>query len=418
MATLTSGDTLSLNGLKTATGAGAASISSAMGSTPAAGSNISFSSFAIDSVGSISGYTYLPENNSDTYELLFGGEGANFITKVKTVASNFTWSVPTGTTITSQNGDFDITVTSGQQNADGSQTVRDNTVCNTLRVVFADGYNQHATNYGANRDKNVCVVDTYDGNSAPLCLALNTPITKIDGTTILASEVQEGDILKGFQIGGLGIDSDSDYLTWQTNALESESTSVTVTNVVFSFASKTYNINNGELVVTGEHPMLVKDSEGIFKFKQALAIQVGDKLIKEDSSEVAVSSIESTVGDVEVVSIDVEVQDTYLINGYITHNKGANSYTLYTPAQVTGLSYSDPLLSWTDVADFEDYRVQIDNNSDFSSPTHDYSNWAENTIEIGDVFFGLTQGATYYARVAGRDAGVLGPWSTTLTFVL
>ena len=79
MATLTGGDTLSLNNLKTATGAGAASISSAMGSTPSAGANISFSSFAIDTVGSISGYTYLPENNSDTYTLGFTGEGANFI---------------------------------------------------------------------------------------------------------------------------------------------------------------------------------------------------------------------------------------------------------------------------------------------------------------------------------------------------
>ena len=113
--------------------------------------------------------------------------------------------------------------------------------------------------------------------------------------------------------------------------------------------------------------MLVKDANGTFKFKPALSIVVGDSLIKEDSSEVKVNSIVSTDGDAEVVSIDVETQYTYLINGYITHNKGANSYTTYVPAQVTGLSYTDPLLSWTGAADYEDYRVQIDNNSDFSS---------------------------------------------------
>jgi len=421
MATLTSGDTLSLNNLKTATGAAAASVSSCAGGTPSAGDNISLSSFSLDSVTGISGFTYLPENNSDTYTVTFSGAGTYFNSRVRTNSSNFTWSVPSGTTITKEDGDYNITVSSGQQNADAAQTVRDATASNTLRVVFSDGYNDHigsAGGYGTNHDKTIYVVDTYDGNSTPLCLALDTPITKADGTTIQAGDVQEGDLLKGFQIGGLGDESDSNYLDWQDTTLQTSVAEVAVTNVVFSFAEKTYNINEGELTITGEHPMLVKTSENNFRFKPAMSIVVGDKLIKEDSSEVAVTSIVSTEGTVEVVSIDVEVQDTYVINGYITHNKGANSYSTYTPAQVTGLSYSDPLLSWTDVADFEDYRVQIDNNSDFSSPTHDYSNWAENSIEIGDVFFGLTQGSTYYARIAGRDAGVLGPWSSTLTFVL
>ena len=51
MATLSSGDTLSLADLRDSTAASEASISSVWGSTPSAGSNISFSSFAIDSVG-------------------------------------------------------------------------------------------------------------------------------------------------------------------------------------------------------------------------------------------------------------------------------------------------------------------------------------------------------------------------------
>tara|TARA_B110000977_G_scaffold3796_1_gene5216 strand:+ start:3765 stop:5030 length:1266 start_codon:yes stop_codon:yes gene_type:complete len=421
MATLTGGDTLSLNNLKTATGAGAASISSAMGSTPSAGANISFSSFAIDTVGSISGYTYLPENNSDTYTLGFTGEGANFTTRIKTVSTNFTWSVASGTTITKQDGDYNITVSSGQQTADGSQTVRQANATNTLRVVFSDSYNDHITSgagYGANKDKTIYVVDTYDGNSTPLCLSLDTPITKADGTTIQAGDIQEGDVLKGFQINGLDEDSDSNYLQWNSDALSKTAENVTVTNVVFSFAIRTYNINNGELVVTGEHPMLIKDVDDTFKFKPALSIEVGDSLIKEDSSEVKVTSITPADGDVEVVSIDVETQDTYLINGYITHNKGANSHTAYVPAQVTGLSYSDPNLTWTNVTDFEDYKVQISTVSNFSSTTHDYSNWSSAGIEIGDSFFGLTQGNTYYARIAGRDAGILGTYSSTLTFVL
>ena len=421
MATLVSGDTLSLNALKTATGAAAASVSSCYGSTPSAGSNISLGSFSLDTVSGITGYTYLPENNSDTYTVGFTGAGTQFNNRVRTNSSNFTWSVPAGSTISVGANDYTATVSSGQQNADASQTVRDSVASNTLRVVFSDGFNDHigsAGGYGTNHDKTVYVVDTYDGNSTPLCLSLDTPITKADGTTISAADVQEGDVLKGFAIGGLGEDSDSDFYQWQTTSLSTTSENVIVTDVVFSFASRIYNINDGELQVTGEHPLLVKISDGTFMFKPALDLLVGDHLIKGDNSEVEITSITSSDSEVEVVSIDVETQDTYLINGYITHNKGANSYSTYTPAAVTGLSYSDPNLSWTNVADFEDYRVQVDNNSDFSSPIIDYSNWSTNTMQVrlGAAPFNLTDGSTYYARVAGRDAGVLGSWSSTLTF--
>lgn len=421
MATLSSGDTLSLSNLGDAADTSTKSISSVMGTTPSAGDNISFSSFAIDSVGSISGFTYMPENNSDTYTLGFGGEGTNFITKIKTVPGNFTWSVPSGTTITKEDGDYNITVSSGEQTADASQTVRDDNATNTLRVVFSDGFNDHigsANGYGENKDKTIYVVDTYDGNSTPLCLSLNTPVTKADGTTILAGDIQEGDTLKGFEIATLGEDSDSDYYQWQTDSLSLTAEDVVVTSVIFSFADRIYNVNNGELIITGEHPMLVKIPDGTFKFKPALDLSIGDKLIQEDSSEVSVTSVTSADGEVEVVTIDVETEDTYLVNGYITHNKGANSYTLYAPAAVTGLSYTDPNLTWTAFTGASDYRLQIDNNSDFSSTTHDYQNWNATSIEIGDSFFGLTQGATYYARVAARKAGVLGAWSSTLTFTL
>ena len=411
-----SGDTLSLNALAGALEGTQNSNVSLDAFNGGAGTQTSLDDYGIDSVDDISGYAYLPENNSDTYTLGFGGEGSRFI-QIKQRAANFTWSVPSGTTISKEDGDYNITVSSGENTADASQTVRESNTTNTLRVVFADGFNDHATGYNTNKDKAVYVVDTYDGNAAALCLTLDTPVTKADGTTISAGDVQEGDVLKGFEIGGLSSDSDSNYMDWNTTNLSTTSEDVTVTNVIFSFAERIYNINDGALQVTGEHPLLVK-SDGIFLFKPTLNLEVGDFLIREDNSEVEITSITSSESETEVVSIDVETQDTYLINGYITHNKGANSFTAPTPATVTGLSYTDPNLTWTAVAGAADYKVQIDNNSDFSSPTHDYSNWNSTGIEIGDSFFGLTQGSTYYARVAARKYGVLGSYSTTLTFTL
>ena len=77
--------------------------------------------------------------------------------------------------------------------------------------------------------------------------------------------------------------------------------------------------------------MLVKDvNDGLYKFKQLLSIEVGDKLIKSVGTslvEVDVTSITLEGEDVEIVALDVEVQDTYLVNGYLTHNKGTDSFT-------------------------------------------------------------------------------------------
>ena len=83
MPTLSSGDTLSLDDLNTATGgtgADEASIGTIYNGTPTAGDNISFSSFAIDSVGSISGYTYGVEETNEDYTLTFGGAGTAQVT--------------------------------------------------------------------------------------------------------------------------------------------------------------------------------------------------------------------------------------------------------------------------------------------------------------------------------------------------
>jgi hypothetical protein len=412
---ITAGETLSLNGLAAATGQGVKSLSAAKGNTTGP---IAMSSFGIDEVGTLTGFTYIVENTGDTYTLAFTGAGANF-SRISTQSANFTWSVPVGTTIGVVNSGAASTVTAVNDIGGAAQTVRSvvGNQTNTLRVNFADGFNDHATNYNTNIDKTVYAVDSYDGNATPLCLTLDTPITKADGTIIAAGDLEEGDVLKGYSIETLGDDSDGTYLEWSTDTLTKTEENVTVTNVIYSFSSRIYNINSGELSTTSEHPFLVK-SNGTYQFKPAMGMVVGDLLIKGDGTEVEVISIEIIEGDVEVVAIDVEVQDTYLANGYITHNKGANSYTDYVPAAVTGLSYTDPNLSWTNVVDYEDYRVQVDNDSNFSSPIIDYSNWNSNVIQVrlGAAPFNLTDGATYYARVAGRDAGVLGSWSTTLTF--
>jgi hypothetical protein len=431
MPTLSSGDTLSLNNLNTATGgtnASEASIGTIYNGTPSAGDNISFSSFAIDSVGSISGYTYGVEETNEDYTLGFGGAGTNHGNTIATTAGNFTWTVNSGTTITIGGSEHKTaTITFSERGDNASQTAINTISANTLRVVYSEDYNDHVTDVstGVTKDKTVYAVDSYDGNSSALCLTADSPIELADGEIIEAGDLEEGDILKGVNLNGLDSVDDGNFLRWDSETLGNESVDVNVVNLTYSFASRYYDVNEGEITATAEHPMCVKDSEsGLFKFKEIHQLVVGDKLVKGDGTEVEITSVEAIEKTVEIVSIDVDGPDTYLANGYITHNKGGDTFSDFGgPGLPTGFAYNNPggaqnsNLAWTaptatGTTGVTEYQLQVDDNSDFSSPDSTHSIvLSETSLNVS----GLATG-TWYARIRAKEMGVWGSYSPTVTF--
>lgn len=430
MATLTSGDTLSLNNLAGATGHtqnSNVSLGTIKGS-PSAGDNISMKQFTIDSVTTISGFTYAVESTNETYTLSFDEEETYFTSKIKTRGDNFTWGVTpsydsdndsAGWLSLESSADYTNQITVGSMNPQGSgaQTSLQSAQSHTISVTFADGYNHHATNYNTARTKEVISVDSYDGNNQGLCLTIDSPVILEDGTIVEAGDLDEGDVLKGFALNGLSDDEyNDDFFEWETENLIRTSKSVTIVNLTYSFTSKYYSLNDGEITATAEHPLLVKDgSDELYRFKEIFKVGVGDKLIKGDGTEVDVVSNEIIVKTSEIVSIDVEEQDTYLVNGYITHNKGSNTFAGdYTgPGAPTGLGYSSPFLSWTapssvGTGGITAYNIQVSTNSDFSSPTIDETEWSDTEIEVDT----LLSAGTYHARVAGIDQGLVGTYAT------
>ena len=421
MPTLSSGDTLSLANLRDSSAGTAASISSVWGSTPSAGSNISFSSFAIDSVGSLSGFTYGVEGTNENYTLSFGGAGSNHDSKLAQYASNFTWTRAAGSTITiggSQHKTATVTFS-----AIGTSTSLSSVQSNTLRVVYDETYNGHiggGNGMGANKDKTIYSVDSYDGNSAALCLTADSPILLADGTIIEAGDLEEGDVLKGYSLSGLGDDSDGTFLEWSTSELGEVARDVTITNLTYSFASRYYDVNNGEITGTADHPMLVKDStDGLFRFKELHNLVNGDKLIKQNGNtldEIEVTSVTTTDSTVEIVSIDVEEQDTYLVNGYVTHNKGGNSFTDFAGPGAPGRSYSTgpATISWTaptaTLGGTTAYDWQMATDSGFGSIHASGTEWNSTSHNVSGF-----PTDTYYLRVRAREAGIAGTWSSTLT---
>jgi len=414
----------SLYNLGQATGQAATNVSlGTIEGSPTAGENIYLAqNYKIDSVGSITGYTYAVENTNETYTLGFTGAGSDF-SKISSRSANFTWSVPAGSTISlnSNNGSSAVFSVSNRTNAP-TQTILQNVSSNTIRVVFADGFNLDATGYNTNKDKTVYSVDSYDGNSTALCLTADTPVTLADGSILEIGDIEEGMKLKGYSIDGLLPSSEMNFLDWNSETLDVSEIEVTVQNIVYSFSEKIYNINNGTLKCTAEHPFLVKTLNDEYKFVVAHLLREGDSLIKSTENgviEELISSINIEMEASEIVTIDVEDVDTYLANGYITHNKGGNSHTdLGVPGVPTTLSYTHPTLSWSGgsssgTTGITAYDVQIDNNSDFSSPVINESEWNTNSIQLAG---GGIPAGTYYARVRNIDHGLKSAWKTSTAF--
>ena len=175
--------------------------------------NIQLGSFALTSVTAPTGYTYAVEGTSETYTA--GAAGGSRSSHIEEYTPNWTWTVPVGSNISlgTNNGKSAVFSVSSMTNAP-TQTVLQSIISHTIRLVFQDNFSEGCTNRGSNLDKTVYSVDSYDGNSAALCLTIDSPVTLADGTIVEAGDLNEGDLLKGFSIGGLGEDSDGTFLDW------------------------------------------------------------------------------------------------------------------------------------------------------------------------------------------------------------
>lgn len=111
---------------------------------------------------------------------------------------------------------------------------------------------------------------------------------------------------------------------------------------------------------------------------------------------------------------------TWQDNGNITVSATVSGTLTAAPDKVTtqspnatGGDYRLPLLAfWGEAAGASSYQIQVDDQSDFSSPLQDQSGLLETWVELT----GLAPSHTYYWRT--RGANVMGPgeWSDTQTF--
>lgn len=425
------GNNLELSNLKAATNSTATSnysVATAAGTTTGP---IAFSDFTIDSVGSISGFTYVKETTAETYTLGFGNPGSRFLTRIGSQYNNFTWSLSAGAEFTLQAlPPYNPIVTA---TAIGNSSTLSAPVARTLSVIFRDLYNDHASDYNLTKTKTIYNVDDYAGASG-LCLHLDEMIEMWDGTFKKAGDLVEEDVVKAYFPPHFQQQNDFNFYDWKYHTPGGILVPAYVKDVAYTFVDR-WNIvrtSKGDVRGNGEHPMMIWDiSEEVYKFKPLGLLQMGDRLIKvlgENSiEEVEIIANEVQASTLEVVSIDVEDVDTYIVNGFVTHNKGANSlagYSISTTPTISivgviigGNAYKQLTLSTnsavvipgsTAITANYSYDIQIASDSGFSTILATFTAYSSNTLNY-------KTGATIFARAKTNFAGLQTGFGSTAT---
>ena len=155
------------------------------------------------------------------------------------------------------------------------------------------------------------------------CLLSGTKITMSDGTIKNVEDIVVGDVVKSWNHPSVIDESTEGWTDWSATDLTGSTThsSVVRTHTVDTyFKWHTVVLSDGsELKCTFEHVFLSK-SNGEWSWKQAIAMEAGHHMLKEDGTEVSILSNTITYTPVTTFNLDVEETDTYYANGLVTHN--------------------------------------------------------------------------------------------------
>ena len=149
------------------------------------------------------------------------------------------------------------------------------------------------------------------------CFVAGTKITMADGSKKNIEDIEKGELVKSYNT------KTDEISSWKVDLLG---------NPVFGENFRIYNVNNGLLELTEDHPLRVKKQDGTIGWgsmkpknthvrlvERILQIEVGDQLFTEDGEWIEVTSIEFNA--VELVPcyniLSYSGKQTYYANGIL-----------------------------------------------------------------------------------------------------
>ena len=152
------------------------------------------------------------------------------------------------------------------------------------------------------------------------CLAYGTKILMYDGSEKLVEDLENGDLLKNYDIDGFS-DEENAWLDFETNDFQYSESMTSIKTLIKDVYYYYYSVNDGELKITFEHPVFCKIND-IFKFVRTEDLQIGYELFDINKGWINIQSIERIDELTPVVSIDVTANNTYFANNLLIHNVG------------------------------------------------------------------------------------------------
>lgn len=154
------------------------------------------------------------------------------------------------------------------------------------------------------------------GGSGGGCLVYGTKVLMATGQTKNVEDLVAGDLVKAYDIEGLG--PDDNWYGWGTLLFNGEPTIAEVKSNNLSTYNR-YYLFNDTLRVTNEHAILIKRGEKA-SWEATRDVVVGDKIFNSGYEWVNVDSIEEIFENVQVADPDVEDVDNYFAEGLLVHN--------------------------------------------------------------------------------------------------
>ena len=163
---------------------------------------------------------------------------------------------------------------------------------------------------------------------------LDDPKCVLEGTLIHVAEgVQKPveDLIKSAQVltmdGGFNVDVIEDLVDISTTQLYGAEETIplssddTIVAIRKNFVIGIVDINDGMLKTSQQHIHIIK-RDNVWKACIGSMLQVGDYLYKLDEGEVLITKVDfDNTNTYTVYKLDVEPNDTFFANGFLTHNK-------------------------------------------------------------------------------------------------